>query len=92
MKPCIEIVIYKVKNQKEAAAAREVARGALARYPGFRSWQQLTTLEGDQSFADIVTWDDMASAKAAGEAFHSDPDCGALMGQIESMVTMGHFA
>jgi uncharacterized protein CbrC (UPF0167 family) len=92
MQPCFEIVVYKVKGHEAASSAREAARAVIASYPGFRSWQALTSTDDASSFADLVTWDDVSHAKAAGEAFHKDARLQPFVAEIGQIMSMGHYA
>jgi uncharacterized protein CbrC (UPF0167 family) len=92
MQPCFEIVVYKVKSHEAAKSAREVARSIISRYPGFRDWQALTSTEDSAAFADLVTWDDVSHAKAAGEAFHKDARLQPFVAEIGQIMSMGHYA
>ncbi len=92
MKTCFEIVVYTVKGHEAASSAREAARAVIASYPGFRTWQALTSTEDASSFADLVTWDDISYAKAAGEAFQKDARLQPFVAEIGQIMSMGHYS
>lgn len=92
MKTCFEIVVYKVKSHEAAKSAREVARSVISGYPGFRDWQALTSTEDLSAFADLVTWDDVSFAKAAGEAFQKETRLQPFVSEISQIVSMGHYS
>lgn len=88
---CIEVVVYKVKNIQQAAAARRAARPHIEAFPGFLGWHAVTQVEDGSIFTDIVTWRSLADAKSAGDKLMSDPACAAFMAEIAEVVSFGHY-
>jgi hypothetical protein len=88
---CIEIVTYKVKDPKSAAAARRHIRPFIETQPGFMGWQALTAADNPSLFTDVVTWASLADAEAAGKKFDTAPECAPLMAEIGEMVSMVHY-
>lgn len=85
---CVEIVLYRVRTAGEAEAARRAAMPVIAGYPGFVSWQALTSAEEAGLFADIVIWDTPDAARAAAEAFGRDARLCAFTEFISQVVVM----
>jgi len=88
----IEMVSYQLKEsatQEQLAATHEKVNEFLYAQQGFM-YRSLS--EDDKGFLfDVVYWQDMAMAKAAGDAFMADPAGQSLMTLIdEQSVTMRH--
>jgi len=88
----IEMVSYQLKEnvtQEQLAATHEKMNDFLHAQQGFM-YRSLS--EDDKGLLfDVVYWQDMAMAKAAGDAFMADPVGQSLMALIdEQSVTMRH--
>lgn len=84
----IEHVTYKLKSgvsEQQLAATHEGVHSFLNRQPGF-IYRSLSQDDSGQWF-DIVYWQDMATAKAAGDAFMADP-AGQALGELADMETV----
>ena len=90
--PILELVIYKVKNPQTAAAIRDRMRPHVAGYPGFLDWKAVSSPDDAALFADIVTWESIETARAAGQKVMTDPACAPFMAEIGEIFSMGHFA
>jgi len=89
--PCLELVVFKVKDHAKARIARRVAQDLVRTYEGFVSWSAYEACEDDSLFADVVMWRDLDCAKAAGQKVMSDPGFKAVMEQIDGLVSMAHY-
>ncbi len=58
--PCIELVVYTVKNAHEAETVRRAMRPLFQKFPGFTAWHAVTATDNAQKFADVVFWTDEA--------------------------------
>lgn len=90
--PCLELVVFKVKNKDKARLARRAAQDIARQFDGFVSWTAYEAVEDDGMFADVVFWQDLACAKAASEKIMSDQTFAALLAEIDAVVTMSHYA
>lgn len=89
--PCLELVVFKVKDADKARVARRAAQDTVKTYDGFLSWTAYESDEDRNLFADVVLWKDLASAKAAAEKVMKDPGFAAVMAEIDGLVTMSHY-
>lgn len=90
-RPCLELVIYKIKNPADAAKARRAAQEAISRYDGFLSWAAWEGEDDPHLFADIAMWESLEAARAAGERVRTDPDFAGLMSSIDGLISMSHY-
>ncbi len=88
----VELVTYQLKSgvtEQQLATTHEGVHSFLNRQPGF-IYRSLSQDESGQWF-DIAYWQDLATAKAASEAFMSDPASQALCELVEmESVVMRH--
>ena len=89
--PCLELVVFKVKDTDKARIARHAAQDVVKHYDGFISWSAYESHEEQNLFADVVMWRDLASAKSAAEKVMKDPGFAAVMAEIDGLVTMSHY-
>ena len=89
--PCLELVVFKIKDPANARKARRLAQDAVRHYEGFLSWSAYEGAEDGTLFADVVQWRDLPAAKAAAEAVLKDPQFTEMMKQIDGIVTLSHF-
>jgi len=89
--PCLELVVFKVKDAEKARIARRAAQETVRTYDGFLSWTAYESHEEQNQFADVVLWRDLACAKAAAEKVMKDPGFAAVMAEIDGLVTMSHY-
>ncbi|MDN3718994.1 hypothetical protein ACFFVJ_06685 [Roseibium salinum] len=89
--PCLELVIFKVKDADKARIARRAAQETVKHYEGFISWTAYESHDEAGQFADVVVWRDLGSAKAAAEKVMKDPGFAALMAEIDGLVSMSHY-
>jgi quinol monooxygenase YgiN len=89
--PCLELVVFKIKDPANARKARRLAQDAVKHYEGFLSWSAYEGAEDETLFADVVQWRDLPAAKAAADAIVKDPQFAAVMKEIDGIVTMSHF-
>lgn len=86
-----EIAICKLIPGSEASAGREKAMTAVRTYPGFVRWKAMDCVEDPLLIADLVEWESLAHASAAGENVMKDPAFADYMGAIAEVVLMRHF-
>lgn len=86
-----EIVVYEVTDRAAAMNARRNAMESAMTYPGFRSYRALSGIESEALLADLIEWEDHASAKAAGEKVKSDPAFAGIFGTIANVKVVAHF-
>jgi hypothetical protein len=89
--PCIEVVVYKVKNAETAGAARRTMRPRIEAMPGFLGWHAGTSADDPLLFTDILTWASLAEARDASAKVMADPGCAPFMAEIAEVVSMGHY-
>jgi len=89
--PCLELVIFKVKDADKARIARRAAQDTVKSYKGFISWTAYESDEDANLFADVVLWKDLKTAKNAAEKVMKDPGFAAVMAEIDGLVTMSHY-
>jgi len=89
--PCLELVIFKVKNADKARIARRAAQDTVKTYDGFISWTAYESDEDSNLFADVVLWKDLKTAKEAAEKVMKDPGFAAVMAEIDGLVSMSHY-
>ena len=89
--PCIEVVVYKVKNAETAATSRRAMRPKIEGLAGFLGWHAVTSADDPSLFTDILTWASLAQARAAAAHVMSDPACAPFMAEIVEVVSMGHY-
>ncbi len=89
--PCLELVVFKVKDASKARLARQAAQDVVKHYDGFISWSAYEAHEDANLFADVVMWRDLNAAKAAAEMVMKDPGFAAVMAEIDGLVTMSHY-
>lgn len=89
--PCLELVIFKVKDADKARIARRAAQDTVKHYDGFISWSAYESCEDRNLFADVVLWKDLDTAKAAAQKVMKDPGFAAVMAEIDGLVTMSHY-
>lgn len=92
LRPCIELVVYTVKNPLAAQAARTAVRPLIEKFPGFVAWHAVTATGDGLKFADVLMWSDEAAAKAASAAVQKETAFAPFMAQIETIVAYGHYA
>lgn len=90
--PCIELVVYTVKDARDGEAARRAVRPLIEKFPGFVAWHAVTATDDGLKFADVVMWSDEAAAKAASAAVQKEAAFAPFMNQIETIVSYGHYA
>lgn len=89
--PCLELVVFKVKDADKARIARRAAQDTVSTYDGFLSWTAYEACEDKGLFADVVLWRDLNAAKAAADKVMKDPGFKAIMAEIDGLVTMSHY-
>ncbi|MCA1442874.1 hypothetical protein I6F07_22135 [Ensifer sp. IC4062] len=87
----LELAVCTVRDKKAALAARDRAMRAVSRYPGFVSWRAVTACEMTDLLADLVEWETLGAAEAAGERVLSDPEFTPYMAAITRVRLMQHF-
>jgi len=91
MSPSVfEIVTYTVADIDQAQQGRARAHEALKSYPGFRGWTPFTAVEGEAVFIDLVEWDTLENARAAQDAFLTDPATEAFRAAFGKTIVMKH--
>ncbi len=90
--PCLELVVFKVKDKEKARLARRAAQDIARSFEGFVAWTAYEAIEDQSAFADVVFWKDLDCAKAASEKIMSDPTFAALLAEIDGIVSMAHYA
>lgn len=86
-----EIAVCKLKPGSNAANARQKAMQAISLYPGFIGWRALTAKDDPDMIADIVEWQSMDDARAAGEMVAKEASFADYMGAIGEVSLMKHF-
>ncbi|WP_269582486.1 hypothetical protein [Roseibium sp. Sym1] len=89
--PCLELVIFKVKDADKARLARRAAQDTVKAYEGFLSWTAYESDEDNNLFADVVLWKDLETARKAAEKVMKDPGFAAVMAEIDGLVSMSHY-
>ncbi len=89
--PCLEVVIFKVKDSEKARVARRAAQDTVKHYDGFISWTAYESCEEKNLFADIVLWKDLTTAKDAANKVMKDPAFVAIMAEIDGLISMSHY-
>lgn len=90
--PCLELVVFKVKDAEKARIARRAAQDTVKHYDGFLSWTAYESCEEKNLFADVVLWKDLKTAKEAAEKVMKDPAFAAIMAEIDGLVSLSHYA
>jgi ABC-type branched-subunit amino acid transport system substrate-binding protein len=90
-KHVLELAICTVTDKEAALAARRQAMQAVSRYPGFVSWRAATACETADMLADLVEWETLEAARAAGKRVMTDPEFAPYMAAISSVQLMQHF-
>ncbi len=89
-----EIVVFKVKNEfiNQLPNIRDQFKKALADFSGIRSIENLSPINNDRIFADIIQWDTLTNAQIVAKAFDDGDERFLPMIQaIDEMSFMGHF-
>ncbi|GAA0782262.1 hypothetical protein E1180_00405 [Roseibium denhamense] len=89
--PCLELVIYKIKDAEKARAARRAAQELVKTYDGFLSWTAYDACEEAGLVADAVLWRDIDCAKRAGDRVMKHPVFAGLMAEVDGMVSMAQY-
>jgi|GEM_PF-1784273 len=89
--PCLELVVFKVKNAEAARIARRQARETVTAYDGFLAWTAYQSAEDGNLFADLVLWRDLNCAKQAAARLAKDPVFSALLAEIDGLVSFAHY-
>lgn len=89
--PCVELVVFKVKNAEAARIARRKARETVTAYEGFLAWTAYEPAEDGNLFADLVLWRDLGCAKQAAARLARDPNFSALLAEIDGLVSFAHY-
>lgn len=89
--PCLELVVFKIKDPEKARAARRMAQDVVKKYDGFISWSAYEAHDEQNLFADVVMWRDLEAAKAAAEQVVKEPGFAAIMAEMDGLVSMAHF-
>ncbi|MCZ4091900.1 hypothetical protein [Sinorhizobium psoraleae] len=87
----LELALCTVRDKKAALVARSRAMQAVSRYPGFVSWRAVTACEMNDLLADLVEWETLDAAEAAGERVLNDPEFTPYMAAITRVRLMQHF-
>lgn len=87
----LELAVCTVTDKEAALAARGKAMQAVSRYPGFVSWRAVTACETADMLADLVEWETLEAAQAAGKRVMTDPHFAPYMAAIASVQLMQHF-
>ncbi len=90
--PCLELVVFKVKDVDKARIARRAAQDTVRTYEGFVAWTAYESIEDEALFADFVLWKDLQSAKAASDNIMADPVFAPILAEIDGIVTISHYA
>ena len=90
--PCLELVVFKVKDKEKARLARRAAQDISRLFECFVALTAYQAIEDETMFADVVFWKDLDCAKAASEKIMSDQTFAALLAEIDGIVTMSHYA
>ncbi|MBB4188343.1 hypothetical protein GGE07_005019 [Sinorhizobium terangae] len=87
----LELAVCTVRDKKAALVARNRAMQAVSRYPGFVSWRAVTACEMTDLLADLVEWETLDAAEAAGERVLNDPEFTPYMAAVTRVRLMQHF-
>ncbi|WEX76597.1 hypothetical protein PYH37_004911 [Sinorhizobium numidicum] len=87
----LELAVCTVTDKEAALVARRRAMLAVSRYRGFISWRAVTACETMDMLADLVEWETLDAAQAAGERVLTDPEFAPYMATISSVKLMQHF-
>lgn len=93
MKSVIEIVRFKLLqdvSKEQLITATEKSQKFVSSLNGFE-YRSLSFEQESETWTDVVYWDSMDNAKAAGEQFMSSKECAPLMALIDpESVIMQH--
>lgn len=93
MKSVIEIVRFKLKQtatSEQLISASEQSQKFVSKLNGFE-YRSLSFDQDTSTWTDVVYWDSMENAKAAGEQFTTSEECKPLMALIDpESVMMQH--
>lgn len=89
--PIYEVVVFDVTSSENAVVARRQAMQAVKTYPGFRRYRAMRAAADARVFADLIEWDDLASAQAAAREAKSDPRFAGMKSSILGVRAIGHF-
>jgi heme-degrading monooxygenase HmoA len=87
----LELAVCTVADKEQALAARRQAMQAVSRYPGFISWRAVAACEAANMLADLVEWENLDAAQAAGKRVMTDPEFAPYIAAISSVQLMQHF-
>ncbi|MCA1404846.1 hypothetical protein I6F26_09395 [Ensifer sp. IC3342] len=87
----LELAVCAVTDKDAALVARKRAMQAVSSYPGFVSWRALTACETADMIADLVAWETLEAAQAAGKRVLTDPEFTPYLAAIGSVKLMQHF-
>lgn len=87
----LELAVCTVKDMEAAIAARKQAMSAVSCYPGFVSWRAATACETADVLADLVEWETLDVAQAAGRRVMTDPEFAPYLAAISSVQLCNHF-
>lgn len=95
MQPYItEIVVFKVKNEfiNRLPEIRNDFKKALADFSGIRAIENLSPINNNRTFADIIHWDNLSNAQIVAKAFENhDERFLPMIKAIDELSFMGHF-
>lgn len=86
-----EIVLYRVNDTAAFDVARREAEAKARHLPGWLGWQHLASTSDAAMRADLVSWRDEASAKAAGERVGKAPEFAPFREGIAGVDHFGHY-
>lgn len=90
--PCLELMVFKVRNKDAARRARLLAQDIARHYEGFVAWTAYESIEDEGLFADLVFWQCERSARSAADRLRRDPTFASILAEIDGILTVSRFA
>ena len=89
-----ELFVLRLKNSDDAKAKRDIAREDFLQLDGVMSWRTYATTDAKrpQLFAEVFTYKDETSARAAMPQFAERPATRAFLGEVEEILVGGLFS
>ncbi|WP_018253899.1 hypothetical protein [Salinispora mooreana] len=86
-----EVAVYTVTDARQMLERHGQVHRRLAGYPGYVTSVGLRQVDDPQVFADVVLWQDLASAQAASTAVRSDETLAWFLSSLGEPRLFGHF-
>lgn len=87
----LEVAVYTVTDPQQGLGRHGQVHQRVAGYPGYMTSVGLRQLDDPQVFADVVLWQDLASAQAASTAVRSDEALAWFLASLGERRLFAHF-